>query len=154
MIRSRHQAAAGFAVVVVVVVSCFVGCDLRPSLAQSGLFAGYRPELLAQCCECLASRGTGHPEATCSEGVLVDGGITVDEDAVVGNGKQELEGNDEVDDGEIPCLCSGSASTCREQLDLGRRVTIPGACLDQLDRTAPCESACSGIINFDPVPAR
>ncbi len=136
----------------VVVVLVLAGCDLRPSLAQIGLFDGYRPELVTQCCSCLAARGTGHPEASCSEGVLVDGGVTAGEGAVLGSGDQDKDDNDDVDEGEIPCLCAGSARTCRDVLNSGGGITVPGACLDQVDRVAPCETACAGIVNFDPVP--
>ncbi|MDP2342443.1 MAG: hypothetical protein Q8O67_15915 [Deltaproteobacteria bacterium] len=139
---------------VVVVVLCLLGCDPRPSLAQIGLFSCYRPELVEQCCNCLASRGTGHRDATCSEGFLVDGGISAGEDAVFGDGDQSEDDDGNVDEGEIPCLCSGNARTCRDIMNNGAGVTVPGACIDQLERTAPCEAACVGIVNFDPVPVR
>jgi hypothetical protein len=144
----------GSAVVVVVAFGLLMGCDLRPSLAQIGLFDCYRPELVDQCCSCLAARGTGHPQATCSEGELVDGGISAGDDAVFGSGDQSFDDDDEVDFGEVPCLCSGNLTTCREILNSGAGITVPGACLDQVDRTAPCETACAGIVNFDPVPVR
>ena len=147
--------------VVAVVCGVVVGCDLRPTLAQIGLFDGYRPELVEQCCACLAARGTGHPEASCSEGELLDGGIVLEAGAVVGTawalddaGFKGNDDNDVVDEGEIPCLCRGSARTCRDVLNAGDGITVPGACLDQVERTAPCETACAGIINFDPVPVR
>lgn len=137
-------------VVVVVVALVGVGCDLRPVLAQADL-GDFRPELIDECCACLAARGTGHPEATCSEAALVDGAIAPPASAVLGSGNQAQDDNNSVDDGEIPCLCAGNAATCATTLNGGGSVVVPGACLAQIDRTAPCESACAAIINFEPV---
>ena len=93
------------------------------------------------------------------EGERVDGGIFPDDGAVLGTawgiddaGFKGNDDNNRVDDGEIPCLCAGDARSCREILNEGGGITVPGACLDQIDRNAPCETACAGIINFDPVP--
>jgi hypothetical protein len=140
---------------VVVVTAVVVACDLRPTLAQTAFFPGFRDELALQCCECLARRGTGSREATCSEAILVDGGVGAPDDAVVGDTDGSLDGNDEVDPGEIPCLCGGlDQQQCLDRVsnpDAG--VLVPGACIDQLEATAPCENACLGVLSFEPVTA-
>ena len=154
MNRALGCVIAGSVFVVVVV---FVGgaCDPRPTLAQSGFFDGFRKDLVDDCCRCLSRRGTDDVAATCSAARIVDGGVVVDDaDAVFGDpsadGLDDLD--DEIDPGEVPCLCAGDEDTCVKDLESGRGVTIPGACIDQLTRTAPCENACLNVLNFDPLP--
>jgi hypothetical protein len=129
-----------------------VGCDER-WLAQYDAFAGLRPALVEDCCACLAARGTAHPDATCTEAVLVDGEPVVPPGALYGNGDQRVEDNDVVDDGEIPCLCDDVGfDGCVEALgEPAGRVIVPGACVDQIERTAPCEEACGGVLGFVPL---
>ena len=55
----KRRAVFCVVVVAAVVACCAVGCDLRPTLAQLRLFAGYRTDLVDQCCQCLSRRGTG-----------------------------------------------------------------------------------------------
>jgi hypothetical protein len=143
------------AAAVVVVAVGLAACDVRTSLATWEPFASLRPELVDACCTCLASRGTGDAAATCTEAVVVDGEITVPPGALYGNGVQAFEDNDVVDDGEIPCLCDdGGYDACVQALDEpAGRLVVPGACIDQLDRTAPCEEACGGVLAFVPLSA-
>lgn len=149
-----------FCVVVVVAVGVFgvVGCDLRPSLAQLRIFSGYRPELVAQCCQCLAQRGTGADDASCELGVFVDGGVNAPDGSVTGSGDRDFDLNDFVDDGEVPCLCGDlTQAECVDALSNGEDgapppgIVVPGACIDQVDRTAPCENACVGVLSFEPI---
>lgn len=147
----------------------FVACDNRACLAQSDLFAGYRPELIEECCLCLARRGTAFPGASCSEASLtLDGGVVLaDEDAPANPPLDEGDafGGDDLDDviqesvdggpGEIPCLCTGNAQTCGLALNEGRDVLVTGACLSQgsgLFVRAPCEDACRDVLTFTPPP--
>jgi hypothetical protein len=130
------------------------GCDWQTTLAQSEWFAGERPGLIAACCACLAARGTADPDASCTQAVLVDGEIVVPDGALYGAGNQGRELNDVVDDGEIPCLCVGDEGFCSDELSRhGGRLVVPGACIDQVDREAPCEAACGGVLSFVPVGA-
>jgi hypothetical protein len=140
-------------VVVVAAVSASGGCDVRTALAQEAVFASLRPGLVRECCACLVARGTGHPEATCTEAVLVDGETTVPDGAMFGSGDQTLDDNDVLDAGEIPCMCGGlDEGQCAEMLSRPEgRLIIPGACIDQVDRTAPCEEACGGVLAFVPL---
>ncbi len=143
-------ALVGLAVCIFVVVSG--ACDLRPTLAQLRLFSGYRADLVDQCCDCLARRGTGAETASCEEGVFVDGGVRAPDGAVVGSGDRDNDNNDSVDEGEVPCLCGGlSAKQCRAALTDNDGIVVPGACIDELDVTAPCENACAGVLSFEPV---
>ena len=128
-----------------------VGCDIRGSLAQGAVFAGLRPELVDQCCTCLALRGTGDASASCTQAVLIDGLPTLPDDAVRGGGDRIFDGNDAVDDGEIPCLCQGNRGSCIEALTNQGDIIVPGACVDQVDLVAPCEADCAGVLSFDPV---
>ncbi len=154
---SAHASAPLRAIVVVAVVAAVVavggGCDVRTSLATWQPFASLRPELIDACCACLSKRGTGDPEATCTEAVVVDGEVSVPPDALYGNGVQAFEDNDVVDDGEIPCLCDdGGYDACVQALqEPAGRLVVPGACIDQVDRTAPCEEACGGVLAFVPL---
>jgi hypothetical protein len=127
------------------------GCDLRGAFAQSELFSGLRPELIEQCCTCLSLRGTGDATASCSEAILVDGLPSLPPGAVVGSGNRASDLNDERDEGEIPCLCNANRETCIAALSTDGDVLIPGACVDQLDQQAPCESACAGELSFSPI---
>ncbi len=136
---------------VLCVVLCAAGCDLRSQLAQSELFADYRASLIDECCTCLSRRGTGDATASCVEAVLIDGRATLPAGATVGNGERGNDFNDEVDEGEIPCLCDTDHAGCVEALHAGTDIVIPGACVDQLNQAAPCESACAGVLNFSPV---
>lgn len=125
------------------------GCGLSEALAEE------RAARVDGCCACLATRGTGHPEATCTEAVIVDGEITVPAGARYGNGTQSFEDNDLVDDGEIPCLCGDlDADGCVATLgEPAGRLVVPGACIAQVDRRAPCEDACGGVLAFVPLSA-
>ncbi len=144
---------------------CFVACDNRACLAQSELFAGYRPELVDECCLCLARRGTAFPEAACGEAsVTLDGGVVIDIDAGPANPPLDDGSSfngDDLDDviqesvdggpGEIPCLCAGNAETCAETLNEGKDLVVTGACLSQgtgLFVRAPCEDACRDVLTF------
>jgi hypothetical protein len=148
------RAAVAVAAVTVTAVGVGGGCDWRTTLAQSEWFAGERPGLIAACCACLAARGTADPDASCTLAVLVDGEIVVPDGALYGSGNQGRELNDAVDDGEIPCLCAGDEGVCVDELSRsGGRLVVPGACIDQVDREAPCEAACGGVLSFVPVGA-
>lgn len=146
----------------------FIACDNRACLAQSDLFAGYRPELIEECCLCLARRGTAFPEAACGEAsVTLDGGV-VFVDGGPGLANPPLEdgesfGGDDLDDviqesvdggpGEIPCLCAGNAQSCRAALESGNELVVTGACISQgtgLFVTAPCEEECRDVLTFTP----
>lgn len=143
-----------FVFVVVAAVCCFVavGCDPRPSLAQLRFFQGTRHDLAEQCCACLSRRGTGNEAASCEEGVFVDGGVFAPDGAVTGDGNRDDDDNDVVDDGEVPCLCGGlDEDGCFVNLVNNKGIVVPGACIDEVDRTAPCESACAGVLSFEPV---
>ena len=152
-----------FAVVALLVA--FVACDNRACLAQSELFAGYRPELIDECCLCLARRGTAFPEAACGEAALtLDGGVVIVDDGGPSNPPIDgLFGGDDLDDvvqesidggpGEIPCLCSDNANTCAAALNAGRDLLVTGACLSQgtgLFVRAPCEDECRDVLTFTP----
>jgi len=136
--------------VIAVAAAIAASCDLRGTFAQSELGAGLRPELVAQCCQCLSRRGTGDATASCTEAILVDGQPTLPPGAVVGDGDRTFDFDDELDEGEIPCLCNADEGTCVQALSSGGDVLIPGACVDQIDRQAPCESACAGVLSFAP----
>ncbi len=137
--------AAAWAVVVVV----FAGCDIRASLAQSELFAGLRPDLIRECCACLAANTTTDEDATCSEARLEDGVVGFDDDAVFGRPDDPETDVDETI--FIPCLCGSSRLSCMDALEVGEEIFIPGACVDQVDAQAPCESACAGVLSFDSI---
>ncbi|MBM4280413.1 MAG: hypothetical protein FJ137_06510 [Deltaproteobacteria bacterium] len=140
---------------VVAAAMALLACDARTAIAQYEVFAPLRPALVDECCACLAARGTGHPEATCTEAVLVDGEAVVPPGALYGNGVQDREDNDVVDDGEIPCLCGDLGDDgCRATLqEPAGRLVVPGACIDQSERRAPCEDACGGVLAFVPLNA-
>lgn len=131
-----------------VVVGSFVGCDARPTLAQFAVFSGYREELADQCCQCLAKRGTGAADATCSEPTLVDNTLVFEDGAVFGSGNTNDDFDDKVQAGEIPCACGLDNQGCTDALVGGNEIVIPGACVDQPDATAPCETECAGILNY------
>ena len=115
------------------------------NLAQLAFGAGLRDDLLVGCCECLADNSTTNATATCTEAVLVDGQVVVPDDAVFGGGDDNVS---------IPCLCDAiDADGCIADLRNKTPILIPGACVDELDGEAPCQSACAGVISFSPVPA-
>jgi hypothetical protein len=144
-------AVLAVAITVAVAVAVVGGCDVRGNLAQGAVFAGLRPELVDQCCTCLALRGTGDASASCTEAVLIDGIPTIPDNAVRGSGDRIFDSNDAVDDGEIPCLCQGNRGSCIEALTNQGDIIVPGACVDQVDLVAPCEAACASVLSFDPV---
>lgn len=119
------------------------GCDLRPYLAQTDFFADLRPELIAQCCECLATSETTATTATCSEAFVKDGEVITPGDAVFAS-----------DDDPISCLCQGDVERCNVALETGGDIVVPGACIDQVEIEAPCEAACAGVLTFDPLPTQ
>jgi hypothetical protein len=145
------------ALVALVVAGVGGGCDARATFARSSWFADVRPALVAECCACLARRGTADAEATCAEAVLVDGQPAVPAGAVFGSGDDVAarEADDIVDPDEIPCLC-GDVDEAGCVATLGAddgRLVVPGACLDRLDREAACEQACGGVLSFVPIAA-
>ncbi len=154
----RAGAPRGVVVVVVVVVAGLgAGCDARATFARSSWFADVRPALVAECCACLARRGTADAEATCAEAILVDGQPAVPAGAVFGSGDDVAarEADDVVDADEIPCLC-GDVDEAGCVATLGAddgRLVVPGACLDRRDREAACEEACGGVLSFVPIAA-
>lgn len=117
-----------------------------PNLAQLAFGEGLRDDLIIDCCECLADNSSTDETATCTEAVLVDGQIVVPDGAVYGGGADNVS---------IPCLCDATkgADECIADLRDKNPILIPGACVDQLDGEAPCESACAGVISFSPVPS-
>ena len=142
-------------------------CDPRVTLAQSPLFEDMRDDLIAQCCECIARRGTRAPGASCAVAEIgPDGGIVVPDGAAVvpddgtfgaddGDDVVDEDGDGKLEAGEeIPCSCGTDEQTCIDTLSAGERVTVPGTCIDQPNNfwDAPCERACSGVLTFDPVP--
>lgn len=142
-------------------------CDNRACLAQSDLFAGFRPELIAECCACLASAGTRAPGAACAEAMLADDGTVApstnagpavptdapfdgdDLDAEVDGAAGELPA-------EVPCLCGRAENQCVAALSAGNPLLVTGACIAQgttaLDQV-PCGTACQGVLTFDPIVA-
>lgn len=154
---------------VVVVVLLAGGCNVRAYLAQAELFESLRPGLIEDCCTCLAQRGSGSELATCAEAVLIDGVSTVPpgstcaddggcpgtqqciDGSCFGGGDRGFDLDDEIDPPEVPCLCQGDLATCIALLSNQGDIVVPGACIDQLDREAPCENACTGVLTFDPV---
>jgi hypothetical protein len=137
--------------VAVVVLLHAAGCNVRAVLAQTELFESLRPGLVEDCCTCLTRRGTGAADATCTEAVLIDGAPTIPPGATFGSGDRGFDLDDAVDPGEVPCLCQGDQQTCIAALTNQGDIIVPGACIDQLDREAPCESACAGVLSFDPI---
>lgn len=146
-----------WALLPLIVAALYVACDARACLAQSELFASYRPELIEECCLCLARRGTAKPGASCGVaqltldgGVLIaDGGSALPEDPFFSGDN----GDDVVDDFELPCLCGDNATSCRQALGRGDTVVVTGACVSQgADplRRAPCEDECRDVLTFDP----
>ncbi|MCC7110742.1 MAG: hypothetical protein IT382_15725 [Deltaproteobacteria bacterium] len=143
-----------------------LACEARAWLAQSDLFASLRPALIEECCLCLARRGTMHPGASCAEAVLgPDGGVVVPGNEPVIPPDAGFDGDD-LDDvldegvdgglGEIPCLCQGNAATCQQALGEGTSIVVTGACITQGAEVvieAPCETACAGVLTFDPLVA-
>lgn len=153
----RAVAARAVVVVARVLVAAVVGgavlpaCNVRAGLAQTELFEFLRPGLIEDCCACLSQRGTGSGDATCTEAVIIDDVPTIPAGATYGSGDRAFDLDDELDDGEIPCLCQGDRETCMAALASQGDVIVPGACIDQLDREAPCEVACVGVLSFDPI---
>lgn len=157
------------AVGVVVIGLGAASCNVRAYLAQAELFEDLRPGLVDDCCTCLALRGSGADTATCAEAVLINGVVTIPagsscgvdaacpgtkqcvDGVCFGGGDRGFELNDLVDDAEVPCLCQGDRETCIAALTNDGDIVVPGACIDQLDREAPCESACGGVLSFDPI---
>lgn len=143
----------------------WVACDNRACLAQSDLFADYRPELIEECCLCLARRGTAFPEAACGEAsITLDGGVLIPVDSGPQNPPLEPgdtfggdDNDDVIDESEIPCLCTGTAATCQAALTAGRDIIVTGACVTQGSSSifvrAPCEDACKDVLTFSPPPA-
>lgn len=163
MKEGQASAPSCVGLVLVVPLAAFVAvsaCDPRVQLAQSPVFEGLRGDLIEQCCACLAQRGTRAPGASCAEAVLSpDGGIVLPDDAVVaaddpGDPFVADDLDDSVDRGEIPCGCGLDEGSCIGRLESGERMAVPGACIDQPNNfwSAPCESACGGVLIFDPVP--
>ena len=158
----RRRVAAGLVVAAVSLVACDRAC-----LAQSEVFQGLRPELIDECCTCLANRGTRFPGAACAETFLgVDGGIVIFVDGgpvpergipfIPADATLENDDNDDhVDDDEVPCLCTETLKSCQVRLastDAG--VLVTGACISQsndLFRKAPCQDECKGVLTFDPL---
>lgn len=149
----------GLALAVLLVGVASPACDNRACLAQSDLFASYRPELIAECCACLAKNGTVQPGAACAEAFVdVDGGqaILVDAGPAIPDTAPDVgdNNNDVVDPGEVPCLCAETEASCIQRLTDGKSVTVTGSCVDQgggIFRKAPCEDACKGVLTFDPL---
>ena len=144
-------------VVTIAAVLGLLACSIQGTLAQSEVFAELRPELIESCCSCLARRGTSAAGASCAPAVLVDGGVVLPDDAEVATGPvvEVTEFNDSLDPGEIPCLCEGNAGSCIGSLSAGASIAVTGACLHQpgFFASAPCESACRGVLTYDPVPS-
>ncbi len=134
-------------------------CDLRSCLAQSEAFAGLRPQLIDECCTCLAHRGTRFPGAACAESFIeADGGLAIVADAGPGIPADAPDvvddNNDTVDPGEIPCMCNNDLAQCKTALTAGTSILVTGACINQgggITRTAPCENECDGVLTFDPL---
>ena len=142
---------------VVLLLMVFAACDGRACLAQSDLFAGFRPDLIEQCCTCLSQRGTRFPGSSCAEATLQDDGtISYPDGAVVAPADDAFssdDGDNEVSDDEIPCLCTGDFGTCTESLSGGGQIDIAGGCLDQpgIGFNAPCEAECGGVLTYEPL---
>jgi hypothetical protein len=170
MIRARQQGrTVRWALAVSLAVLAWGACDNRACLAQSDLFAGYRAQVIDECCLCLARRGTAFPGAACGEAALtLDGGVVLLDDGGPSNPPLD-DGDsfvgDDLDDviqervdggpGEIPCLCDGNAETCSAALNAGVDVVVTGACLSQgtgVFVEAPCEDACRDVLTFTSPP--
>ncbi|HEY4220463.1 MAG TPA: hypothetical protein VGO62_03955 [Myxococcota bacterium] len=130
----------------------FVGCNAW--LAQFGAFASLRPALVQQCCECLASKSTRFPGATCAQAFVdVDGGLVFADD---GGPAIPTTSTPDIDAGEVPCLCSDSLASCVEIVGKGGTILVTGACVYQgaqlfQFQAPPCESDCQGVIDFAPL---
>lgn len=134
----------------------WVACDNRACLAQSELFEGYRPELIEECCLCLARRGTAAPGASCGEAQLtLDGGVVIADGGTAIPSDDEFvrdDNDDVIDDDELPCLCGEDAKTCAAKLGAGQALRVTGACVSQgteLFVTAPCEVECRDVLTFE-----
>lgn len=138
------------------VAALYAACDSRACLAQSDLFANYRPELIEECCQCLARRGTAKPGASCGIAQLtLDGGVVIaDGSALPEDAAFTVDDNDDViDDFELACLCGVDATSCAQALSAGDSLVVVGACVRQgSDPTtpAPCELECRDVLTFDP----
>jgi hypothetical protein len=140
------------------VAALWIACDNRACLAQSEIFADLRPALVEECCLCLARRGTKKPGAACGEAALtLDGGVVIPPDAGAAipdeRGFLGDDGDDVIDEDEVPCLCASDASTCEQALGSGASIVVTGACVSQGSDffvTAPCEAACRDVLTFDP----
>ena len=75
--------------------------------------------------------------------------VGFDDDAVFG--RPDDESTDEDESVSIPCLCGVSRLACFDALEVGDEILIPGACVDQVDALAPCETACAGVLSFDSI---
>ena len=140
-----------------VLAAFYVACDSRACLAQSDLFAGFRDELIDECCLCLARRGTAAPGASCGVAqIAADGGVVIADGGTALPDDPDFpgdNGDDVLDDFELPCLCGEDATTCAQTLKRGETVVVTGACVSQgADpfRPAPCEDECRGVLTFDP----
>jgi hypothetical protein len=118
-------------------------------LAQSDSFAWMRPQLIADCCACLATNQAPSFAATCEQ-AQQQGGTVVEQDP-----------------GEPPVSCLCMPGSAQEQEDAcvqalstpppadrtdtsGDEVLISASCVDELD--GPCNTACSGVLSFAPLP--
>lgn len=130
-----------------VVVGLIVGgafasaCGLSANLAQIEFFASLRPELIDDCCTCLAEAQTTDNSATCAEAFVLDGEVRTPADAVFAS-----------EEAPIPCLCGGDKASCAVALERGGDILVPGSCIDSVELVAPCESECAGVLTFDPLP--
>jgi hypothetical protein len=150
-------------------------------LAASPLFAGLRPGLIHNCCECLATSGTPFPGAACAEAVLVDGVVkpgdagplslrggvasipVPPDDAGSRHDDQDNPNNsNSIKADEVPCLCEDDVDQCEQKLsdphptDAGLVLLVTAACVNNgtslFEFDPPvCQSACQGVINFIPV---
>lgn len=135
------------------------GCDFGVWLTQADLFGGIREGLIEDCCACLATSGTRFPGAACAEAVLAeDGEIRVPADAGPAIPVDAPFDGDDLDrvveEDEVPCLCGEAADQCVHALTGGEFLVVTGACIsqgDELQRRAPCQEECRGVLAFDPL---
>ena len=127
-------------------------CDPRSCLAQTPLFASLRPDLVKECCACLANNTTTFPGSACAETFIVDGGPAIAIDA--GPANPADAGPDYVPVA-VPCMCEDGEASCRAALTRGVPILVTGACVSQgsgpFVRKAPCQDACNGVLSFEPL---
>jgi hypothetical protein len=125
-------------------VLLLTGCSF---LAQSDVFAWMRPELIKECCTCLAQNSSDDFASSCTPASVSDGVVVPVEPGTP----------------PVPCICNADDndySTCVDRLSAPPPDDRGGAANDELlvngscitEGTGPCTSACTGVLSFAPLP--